>query len=147
MPFSQHQFPLLCEKGFCVFSSDSALHHRRRIRLVKFLTFVCKWCPLHRRKRHRSWKGIASIVLDEVASSSRHSLVAWLYYHLARGRCGFWLFYFNKFQLSTVRCWFSCIFNLFSQLRGGSTEINLTFKFIASETIIDTVGFSHVSGC
>ena len=28
-------------------------------------------------------------VLDRVASSSHQSLVAWLYYHLARGRCGF----------------------------------------------------------
>ena len=89
MPSSWRQFPLLCEKDFCVFFGEGTFHHRRRIHLVEFLTSICKYCPLHHWKRHWSWKGTASVMLDGVASSSHQSLIAWLYYHLACGRCGF----------------------------------------------------------
>ena len=54
-----------------------------------FLTSVRTQCPLHHWKRHQSWKGIASVVLDGVTSSSHQYFVAWLYYHFAHGVCDF----------------------------------------------------------
>ena len=69
--------------GSCTFAGGGALHRRRKICSVKFLTFACNYHPLHHWRRCRNWKGTASVAHDVASFLSHQFPATWLYYCLA----------------------------------------------------------------